>query len=138
MNVLLDTGPLVAIISKEDADHQASVEAFAELRDAPITCWPVLTEAAWLLRHRLEHVETLFDFAAEGIITIVDLNVADFSIWLHRFFQQYSDQKPQLADAALMFLSEQLQIGSAFTLDRRDFTIFRTSAGKSLTILPSA
>ena len=85
MNVLLDTGPLVAIISKEDADHQASVEAFAELRDAPITCWPVLTEAAWLLRHRLEHVETLFDFAAEGIITIVDLNVADLSIWLHRF-----------------------------------------------------
>ena len=101
-----------------------------------MTCWPVITEAAWLLRHNLEHVETLIDFVVEGIITIADINVSDFSIWLHQFFSTYKDQRPQLADATLMFLAEQLGSDTIFTLDRRDFGVYRTSVGKSLTLLP--
>jgi hypothetical protein len=35
-----------------------------------------------------------------------------------------------------MYLAERLNIDSVFTLDRRDFSIYRTSAGKALQIVP--
>lgn len=48
--VLIDTGPLVAIVSARDASHRTCVEQLQELTPSLYTCWPVLTEAAWLLR----------------------------------------------------------------------------------------
>ena len=136
MKLLIDTGPLVAIISKDDAGHAACVKKFETLDEPPLTCWLVIAEAAWLLRHNLEHVQTLLDFGAEQVIELVDIEVSEFSVWLSRFFSTYEDQQPQLADSALMFLADKLDVDTIFTLDRRDFSIFRKSSGQALTILP--
>jgi hypothetical protein len=38
--------------------------------------------------------------------------------------------------AALMYLTEREGIDTVFTLDRRDFSISRTSDGRALTMLP--
>lgn len=48
--VLVDAGPLIAIVSTRDEHHQICVAELKELRAPLITCWPVLTEAAWILR----------------------------------------------------------------------------------------
>jgi hypothetical protein len=50
---------------------------------------------------------------------------------------QYEDINPQIADASLMYLAAQKNIDTIFTLDRRDFSIYRFSNKKVPKILPS-
>ena len=47
---MADTGPLVAIVRTREKAHKKCVAALKTLRPPLLTCWPVLTEAAWLLR----------------------------------------------------------------------------------------
>ena len=47
--VLIDTGPIVAILCREDAGHEKCVEILRVLEAELITCWPVISEAVFLL-----------------------------------------------------------------------------------------
>jgi predicted nucleic acid-binding protein len=58
--VLIDTGPLVAIVSERDAEHSACIEQSRTISRPMVTCWPVVTEAVWLLRSRPASVRDLF------------------------------------------------------------------------------
>jgi hypothetical protein len=40
--------------------------------------------------------------------------------------KKYESMRPQLADAALVYLAGRERIETVFTLDRRDFCIYRT------------
>jgi predicted nucleic acid-binding protein len=50
---------------------------------------------------------------------------------------QYADAKFDFADAALMALSERLNITRVATLDRRDFGLFRPAHCPALELLPA-
>ena len=47
--VLIDTGPLVAYFNKRDAYNAQCANVLNEIAPPLYTCWPVLTEAAYLL-----------------------------------------------------------------------------------------
>jgi predicted nucleic acid-binding protein len=47
---LADTGPLVAIVRTREKSHKKCAAALKAIHPPLLTCWPVLTEAAYLLR----------------------------------------------------------------------------------------
>ncbi len=50
--------------------------------------------------------------------------------------KRYENIRPQLADAALVYLAGRERIDTIFTLDRSDFSIYRPSRRRSFRILP--
>jgi uncharacterized protein len=61
---------------------------------------------------------------------------AESGDWLSRFLLRYSDLPAQLADAALVYLAETRRLETVFTLDRRDFAVYRTTDNRTLSIVP--
>jgi predicted nucleic acid-binding protein len=55
--ILVDTGPLVALFDRKDAEHDRCVKALKSVREPLITTIPILTEAFHMLRHHLQSLE---------------------------------------------------------------------------------
>lgn len=133
---LVDAGPLVAVLAERDQHHQACVETMKTLRPPLLTTWAVLAEVTYLLRKQPDALQALFRLLEDGTLVLPPLD-ASLAPWLARFFAQYRDQEPQLADATLVYLAEQLQITRIFTIDRRHFSTFRLSDGRAFELLPA-
>lgn len=133
--VLADTGPLVAILNQSDQHHKQSIEALKTLRLPLLTCWPVLTEAAYLLRQFPDAVAKLLEGLDTGFLELLPLDESDAPA-IREILMTYRDQDFQLADASLMHLAEREDISTVFTLDRRDFNVYRTQSIAALKLLP--
>ena len=49
---------------------------------------------------------------------------------------KYGELQPQLADASLMYLAKTCGIRRVFTLDKRDFSVFRLEDGSAMEVIP--
>ncbi len=72
----------------------------------------------------------------QGLILPLDLDSAAVP-WLAKLLDKYRDLGAQLADASLCYLAEREQINSVFTLDRRDFTVYRIRQNQPLGLFPA-
>ena len=77
------------------------------------------------------------DLLKSGAIELVKLDEATYH-WIVTFLKRYASAGAQLADAALMHIAEEEDINTVFTLDRRDFSVYRTTDGRALTIVPDS
>ncbi|MGA3026097.1 MAG: PIN domain-containing protein [Bryobacteraceae bacterium] len=134
--VLVDTGPLVAILSSRDSNHRRCVAELQRVRAPLLTCWPVLTEAAWLLRGRPELVLKLLGLPGTDLLRLLPLHESDAPA-IGALLKKYRGLRLQLADAALLHLAHREGIESVFTLDVRDFSVMRTQSKRRLRLLPA-
>jgi predicted nucleic acid-binding protein len=133
--ILVDTGPLVAILSREDAHHRTCVAALREMTGPLFSCWPVITEAAWLLRRSPRAIQQLLGSMNSGFLELLPVAGTEAKA-IAAVMKRYESIRPQLADATLVYLAGRERIDAIFTLDRRDFSIYRTSRKRSFNILP--
>jgi predicted nucleic acid-binding protein len=56
--------------------------------------------------------------------------------WIAATARQYQSLSPQLADLSLLYLAKQRGVQHVFTLDRRDFSVYRNTNGKPFRLLP--
>lgn len=136
-SALVDTGPLIALVSARDHHHARCVQQLRLLRPPLLTTWAVLTEASWLVREDSRAQQSLFAAGAEGLYQVANLDGAALP-WLAQFLRRYRSIKAQLADASLVYLAERDGIDTIFTLNRRDFSVFRFGRDRAFKILPEA
>lgn len=134
--ILVDAGPLVAILSEADEYHDACVDALRGMPVPLLTCWPVVTEAAWLLRRFPRAVHQLLQSLDSGFLELMVLSGSEAES-ITSIMKRYEQIRPQLADAALVYLAQREQIDTVFTLDQRDFSIYRTNRRRPFRILPA-
>ena len=133
--VLVDTGTIVAILSESDEHHAACVEQLRSIRGSLLTCWPVITEAAWLLRAYPQAIRKLFSSFQGRPFELIPLGDADLP-GIAAILAKYKDLGIQLADASLAHLANREGIETLFTLDRRAFGVLRLPHGKKLHLIP--
>jgi uncharacterized protein len=133
--VLVDTGPLVAILSRADQHHESCVNVLRTLPAPLLTCWPVITEAVWLLSAHQDAIHLLLGGIDEGLFALLPLAGSEAKA-IADVMKRYRDIRPQLADAALVYLADRESIDTIFTLDRRDFSVYRSARKRAFRILP--
>ncbi len=130
---LLDTGPLVSFLASGLRHHSWVVEQWKQLHPPLLTCEPVLTEAAFLLKREGGEADALFALLERGVIRIA-LDVQEEQSDLRALMLRYRNRPMSLADACLVRLSEIHTAGVVFTLDS-DFRIYRRHGNKVIPVL---
>jgi hypothetical protein len=133
--ILIDTGPLIAILSREDEYHDSCVTALRHMPGPLLSCWPVITEAAWLLRKSSYAIQQLLRSINGGFVELLPLAGTESGA-IVGLMKRYEDIHPQLADAVLVYLANREKIDTIFTLDRRDFSIYRSGRRRRFRIVP--
>jgi predicted nucleic acid-binding protein len=125
---LLDTGPLVSFLATGLQHHEWAAEEWKRLRPPLLTCEPVLTEAAFLLKREGRDSDALFVLLDRGVIRI-GLSIQEQQADIRALMRRYRNRPMSLADACLVRLSEIHASAQVLTLDS-DFRIYRRHGNK--------
>ena len=134
--VLVDAGPLVALLDSADRDHEVCVDALRALRDPLITVWPAFTEAMYLLRGSWRAQRALWSRLETDALALAPLDEDD-APRMRELMEKYKDTPMDLADAALVRVAERDSMLQIFTLDRAHFTIYRPGRRRRFSIVPA-
>ncbi len=133
--ILIDTGPIVAFFDKDDRNHALCVEILKEIREPLVTTWPVITECFYLLNFSWEVQDSLWLFIQRGGIEIYSLE-KELVSRCRELMKQYRDLPMDLADGTLVALADALGVPKIFTLDRKDFSVYRLKQKKRFALIP--
>ncbi|SRR5713226_4120559 len=124
--VLVDAGPLVALIHADDQHHTRCKAVLRSLREPLATVWPVFTEAMYLLNFSSQAQEALWEMIDRGVVHLLPLDEGDIPR-MRELMRKYRDLPMDLADGALVRVAEREKLRRVFTLDQRDFQVYRPS-----------
>lgn len=134
--VLVDAGPLVALIDRGDEHHARCVETLRDIRDPLITVWPAFTEAMYLLGSSWQAQAALWEMVESEAVELRQLEEDDLPR-MAELMGKYRDLPMDLADAALVRLAERDHLRQVFTLDQRDFRVYRPAGLGRFSLLPA-
>jgi predicted nucleic acid-binding protein len=133
--ILVDAGPLVALVDADDQFHKKCVAALKALREPLVTVWPAVTEAMYLLGDLPKAQDALWEMLARGALHLLPLDLADVSR-IRELMAKYADRPMDLADAAIVRVAEREGIRKIFTVDREDFSVYRLHGRVRPNIIP--
>lgn len=129
--LLLDTGPLVALLNRRDRHHRWAVEALA-VRARVITCESVLSEAFFLLSASSRASAGLRGMLSERALEVAKLS--DELGPITKLMGRYANVPMSLADSCLVRLSELFPKGVVATIDS-DFLVYRRFGRQVIPVL---
>jgi predicted nucleic acid-binding protein len=121
--VIVDTGPLVALLNAREAHHAWARETLDHIEPPLWTCEAVLSEACFLVRHLKGGAEAVLDLVSRAIVK-VDFRLASEVAPVRKLMAKYASVPMSLADACLVRMTELHAQSVVLTLDG-DFRVYR-------------
>ena len=135
--IILDTGPLVALVNRDDGKHETCRRTLRGLVGVVqvYTVTSVLAEAFSLLPSNSLIVDSLFNLLSSIGCKLVTLEPPDLPR-AHELMCKYADLPMDFADCEVVVASEKASIDTIFTLDKRDFLVYRPKHFKNFRVIP--
>jgi predicted nucleic acid-binding protein len=134
-DLLLDTGPFVALLDRSERNHKRCAAFFRDFRGRLFTTESVLTEVVYLLGPSFPRQKPALDFIIAGGAELVPMMPAVLKRCV-QLMSKYSDVPMDFADATLVAVGETLGIRDVLTLDLRGFSVYRYASRGAFRIFP--
>jgi predicted nucleic acid-binding protein len=133
MKILLDTGPWVALMCRDDGHHPWAREQFASHAGPFLTCEAVVAETCFLLaRGGFDPAKALM-MIERGVVQVA-MSLEKEITPVRALFERYDNVPASLADACLIRLAELNEPSCVLTLDS-DFRIYRRHGRKTIALI---
>lgn len=133
--VLIDTGPLVALLNRADRHHAWAREVLDTVEPPIFTCEAVVSEACFLLSRIRGGQDAVFELLANDVMR-VDFRIPAEVDSLRALMKKFANVPMSLADACLVRMSELEPRSRILTLDS-DFRIYRRNKRQMIpTLMP--
>ena len=133
--VIVDTGPIVALLDADEAHHEWARTRFAALRPPLLTCEAVLSEASFLLQRAGADPSLPVTLVGQGALRVVaPISSESDATAVGRLIRRYRSVPMSFADACLVRLVEGIDNASIMTLDS-DFRIYRQAGRRVIPLL---
>lgn len=133
MNVILDTGPLVALLNRRDAHYAWIVEESARLKPPFYSCEAVIAEAHYLLARHPVGNRRLNQLVVSGKVDL-SFSYMDHINEVHRLMEKYENVPMSFADACVVRLAEIHRRSRVLTIDG-DFRIYTKNRDRPLDLI---
>ncbi|MBE9154245.1 MULTISPECIES: type II toxin-antitoxin system VapC family toxin [unclassified Cyanobium] len=133
MAVLLDTGPWVAVLSRNDTHHRWAIEQFRCFQPPLLSCEAVVAETCFLLKRSGFDPSLALQFIERGVVQlpfVLQEQIGSVS----SLFKRYENVPASLADTALIRLSEMNDSPLLLTTDN-DFHIYRRHGRQTIPLV---
>ena len=128
--IIVDTGPLVALLNSRDKQHAWVVQQLDDIQPPMLTCEAVLAEATYLTRTA---PAALIEKLGEGFLNI-GMALADQHSAILATARRCTDVPMSLADACLARVAELHPQGPVLTLDS-DFAGNRRNGRQVISVI---
>lgn len=132
-DIIVDTGPIVALLNRRDEFHEWAASTFATIEPPLFTCEPVLTEAVYLVRKLRGGPEAVLDLVTRGVLRVAFRVDAEL-LALRTLLVKYASVPMSLADASLIRMIELQPRAAILTLDQ-DFRVYRRSGRHTVPVI---
>jgi predicted nucleic acid-binding protein len=133
--ILIDAGPLIALVDADDQYHSQCVDAFRAIREPLGTVWPAITEAMYLLADLPPAQDAIWEMISRSVIQLLPLTSSDVPR-MRELMRKYADRRMDLADAALVAVAERESVRTIFTVDTKDFSVYRLHGRLRFALVP--
>lgn len=133
MRLILDTGPWVALLCRNEQHHEWAKTQFTQTAGPLLTCEAVVAETCFLLARAGFDPAKALALIERGVVQVA-MSLREEVTAVRALFQRYDNVPASLADACLIRLSELHEPSRIFTLDS-DFHIYRRHGRKAIPLL---
>jgi predicted nucleic acid-binding protein len=130
MTHILDAGPLIAALNRNDRHHRWARDTISRLGPPFHSCPEAMAEAAAMTGQPAAIVEMIQ--AGEIVLAF---SLSDHAAAVLALLRKYADRQMDLADACIVRMTELVRECRVVTLDREDFSVYRRNGRELIPLI---